>query len=138
MEGNISKSYLIKGLINIQKHKEIVQINSKKQSNQKWTKALNRHFSKEEIQISSRYIKRCSASLKREKQIKITIRYHLIMLSLLKMTIFKNSRVRVWKEGKPVDCWWNVNSITLENSTEVPQIIKNRLSCDSVNPLVSL
>lgn len=60
------------------------------------------------------------------------------MLSLLKMTIFKNSRVRVWKEGKPVDCWWNVNSITLENSTEVPQIIKNRLSCDSVNPLVSL
>ena len=49
------------------------------------------------------------------------------MLSIVKMTIFKDSRVRVWKKGKPVDCWQNANSITLENSTELPQIMKNRL-----------
>ena len=34
------------------------------------------------------------------------------MLSPVKITIFQNSRVRVWKKGKPVDCWRNANSIT--------------------------
>jgi hypothetical protein len=61
----------------------------------KWAHELNREFSKEEVQIATKYMKKCSTSLViKEMQMKTTLRFNLIPD---RMAIIKgNSNNKCW------------------------------------------
>jgi hypothetical protein len=108
--GKIFASYIAdKGLI-IKIYRELKKTNPHQVNEQikKWGTELNRTFSKDEIQMAKKHMKKFSPSLAiKEMQIKTPLKFQ---LTPVRIATFKNTNNKCWQgcgeKGTLIHCWW--------------------------------
>ena len=97
---------------------------------------MNRHFSKEDMHMGKRHMKRCSTSLIIRKM-QIKTRHHFTPLRMAKIENTRNNKVlvRMWRKRIPhvLPVGKQIGAATVEDRMEISQKVKSTTTLQSSN-----